>query len=134
MERTAKQKIPNAATLVQETRNKLAVVYGETTFIKYHVMLIAYNKCKVGVKLLRRFRMKNCSFLDTDAKQFLPYNGTYMGCYIDSQVRDIGGSFLVLESTNTIENCIQECWNNFMEYAGLQYGLEIYIVAFRFIL
>lgn len=59
-----------------------------------------------------------------------PYNGSYVGCYVDNIPRDMKGSMLFLETTNSIENCIQECWNNYMIYAGLQYGLELCLFFF----
>jgi hypothetical protein len=49
-----------------------------------------------------------------------PYNGKYLGCYTDQAARDLNGALANLGSKNTIENCISYCYNNYMQYAGLQ--------------
>ena len=59
---------------------------------------------------------------DDEYASSMQLNADYLGCYIDSSVRDLNGSQTVLTSTNSIENCATLCWKQNFSYSGLQYS------------
>ena len=45
----------------------------------------------------------------------------YVGCYVDSNPRDLDGPMKDFGSNCTIESCALFCWEKNYKYAGLQY-------------
>lgn len=58
------------------------------------------------------------------ASNNLPHKAVYLGCYVDKSTRDLP-IYINEGSINTVEQCINDCYNRYATYAGVQYRYAI---------
>lgn len=54
------------------------------------------------------------------------YKNNYIGCFIDTEKRDLNGVMEDFGNENTVEKCVEYCAAMNYKYAGVQYGIQCF--------